>query len=128
MSLTTHSVHEKGLEPSKYASEDPDAEFWETEARKALEKKLLLKIDLRMSILILIYILNYVRTTYPTTLPRLNFMKIDRSNAGYKVFLVYLPSEFYFLYDRAARLRGLQTDLKLEGISLYRLTAEITQI
>lgn len=96
MTLTTHSVHEKGLEPSKDTSEDPHAEFWGTEARKALEKKLLLKIDLRMSILILIYILNYVRTTYPTTLLRLNFMKIDRNNAGYKVFLVYLVRIFIF--------------------------------
>ena len=39
---------------------DRDAEFGGTEARKALEKKLLRKVDLRMSILIFIYILNYV--------------------------------------------------------------------
>jgi len=71
----THSVHEKDLEPSKGVFEDPDAEFGGTEARKALEKKLLLKIDLRMSILIVIYILNYVRTRYSTTVTRLKFYK-----------------------------------------------------
>ncbi|KAF8639982.1 hypothetical protein AX17_001228 [Amanita inopinata Kibby_2008] len=48
------------------ASEDPDAQFGGTEARKALERKLLLKIDLRMSIMVVVYILNY----------------IDRNNAG----------------------------------------------
>lgn len=42
-------------------SEDPDAEFGGTEARKILERKLLWKVDLRMSILVFIYILNYVR-------------------------------------------------------------------
>jgi len=43
-------------------SNDLDAEFGGTEARKLLEKQLLWKLDLRMSILIVIYILNYVRT------------------------------------------------------------------
>jgi hypothetical protein len=43
-------------------SNDPDAEFGGLEARKRLEKTLLLKLDLRMSILIVIYILNYVST------------------------------------------------------------------
>ena len=42
------------------ASLDPDAEFGGTEARKILEKKLLLKLDARMSILVVIYILNFV--------------------------------------------------------------------
>ena len=42
---------------------DPDAEFGGTEARKRLEKKLLLKLDARMSILVVIYILNYVSHT-----------------------------------------------------------------
>lgn len=60
---------------------NPDAEFGGTEARKALEKKLLLKLDLRLSILWVIYILNY----------------IDRNNAG------------------AARLRGFEADLHLQG-------------
>jgi len=45
---------------SKALDEDRDAQFGGTEARKALEKKLLLKVDLRMCILIVIYILNYV--------------------------------------------------------------------
>jgi len=39
---------------------DPDAEFGGTEARKKLEKRLLLKLDARMSILVVIYILNFV--------------------------------------------------------------------
>ena len=40
---------------------DQDAEFGGPEARKKLERKLLLKVDARMSIMVLIYILNYVR-------------------------------------------------------------------
>lgn len=40
--------------------DDTDDEFGGSEARKALERKLLWKIDLRMSILVVIYILNYV--------------------------------------------------------------------
>lgn len=43
-----------------YKIADPDAEFGGTEARKALEKKLLWKLDLKMSILIVLYILNYI--------------------------------------------------------------------
>ena len=39
---------------------DLDAEFGGAEARKKLEKLLLLKLDARMSILIVVYILNYV--------------------------------------------------------------------
>ncbi|KAG9032866.1 hypothetical protein FS837_002614 [Tulasnella sp. UAMH 9824] len=45
---------------------DPDAEFGGTEARKRLERKLLMKLDLRFLIMVFIYILNY----------------IDRNNAG----------------------------------------------
>jgi len=44
----------------EYKAADPDAEFGGTEARRALEKKLLWKIDLKMSILIVLYILNYI--------------------------------------------------------------------
>ena len=44
---------------------DPDAEFGGAEARKRLEKSLLLKLDARMSILIVIYILNYVSCASP---------------------------------------------------------------
>lgn len=43
-----------------HIEEEPDVEFGGTEARKALEKRLLLKLDLRMSIMVFIYILNYV--------------------------------------------------------------------
>ncbi|KAF9482432.1 MFS general substrate transporter [Pholiota conissans] len=68
MALDKITDYEKQVERagSTDSPEDPDAEFGGTEARKVLEKKLLLKIDLRMSILIFIYILNY----------------IDRNNAG----------------------------------------------
>ncbi|KZT29316.1 MFS general substrate transporter [Neolentinus lepideus HHB14362 ss-1] len=45
---------------NKADDEDLDAEFGGTEARRAMEKKLLRKLDLRMSILIIIYILNYI--------------------------------------------------------------------
>ena len=45
----------------KADSVNEDAEFGGPEARKRLEKKLLLKVDLRMSIMVVIYILNYVR-------------------------------------------------------------------
>ena len=43
---------------------DPDAEFGGTEARKRLEKKLLLKLDARMFILMVIYILSIVSCTH----------------------------------------------------------------
>ena len=43
---------------------DPDAEFGGTEARKKLEKKLLIKLDARMSILMVVYILNIVSCTH----------------------------------------------------------------
>ncbi|PFH48472.1 hypothetical protein AMATHDRAFT_76716 [Amanita thiersii Skay4041] len=49
---------------STQREKDPDSEFGGTDARKALERRLLLKIDLRMSVLVVIYILNYIdRTT-----------------------------------------------------------------
>jgi len=60
-------IKERDYERNSNASQDevtnpndPDAEFGGTEARKALEKKLLRKVDARMSIMVLIYILNYV--------------------------------------------------------------------
>lgn len=48
------------VDEEKLSVEDTNAEFSGTETRKALEKRLLLKLDLRMSIMIMIYILNYV--------------------------------------------------------------------
>ena len=45
---------------------DPDAEFGGTEARKKLERRLLLKLDARMSILVVIYLLCYVSWTLHT--------------------------------------------------------------
>jgi len=55
------------------AASDPDAEFGGTEARKKLEKRLLLKLDARMSILVVIYILNYVSCT-----PWKDFRRVNR--------------------------------------------------
>ncbi|KAF9263455.1 MFS general substrate transporter [Marasmius fiardii PR-910] len=67
MAGSTHSIHENEKSPRNLdvqngytTDDDPDAEYGGYEARKALEKKLLLRIDLRMSILIVIYILNYI--------------------------------------------------------------------
>ncbi|KAH7930098.1 MFS general substrate transporter [Leucogyrophana mollusca] len=60
------SIREEKGGVKEHDEVDPDAEFGGTEARKKLEKKLLLKLDIRMSILVVIYILNY----------------IDRNNAG----------------------------------------------
>lgn len=63
--MVSSSIDEKDYEKQRSVSlthveDSADAEFGGTEARKALERKLLRKIDLRMSILIFIYILNYV--------------------------------------------------------------------
>jgi len=61
---TKHDEHT--LEPHSRDSEaalDPDAEFGGAEARRKLERRLLLKLDARMSILVIIYILNYVSFT-----------------------------------------------------------------
>ncbi|CAE6472001.1 unnamed protein product [Rhizoctonia solani] len=54
-----HAVEQLEQSPGQ-AGERLDAEFGGTEARRALEKRLLRKLDLRMSILIFIYILNYI--------------------------------------------------------------------
>jgi hypothetical protein len=69
---STHSVN-KNVTKHKDITNDVDAEFGGTEARKRLEKRLLLKLDARMSILIVIYILNY----------------IDRNNAAYVDFILF---------------------------------------
>lgn len=56
------------LESVQVAEEDPDAEFGGAEARRKLERKLLLKLDARMFILVIIYILNYVSISYQNCL------------------------------------------------------------
>lgn len=66
---------------STASADDPDAEFGGPEARKALEKKLLLKIDLRMSVLVVVYILNYVR--------RVPFIKIYHQS-------IWSPTNFFW--------------------------------
>lgn len=77
LSKSSHSKHspevdveEKSIDVEKspvsagerYAAGD-DSDFGGPDARKALERRLLWKLDLRMSILVVIYVLNYVRTT-----------------------------------------------------------------
>jgi len=57
---TDHRDADRTSNDEPITTYDRDAEFGGTEARKALEKKLLRKVDLHMSILIFIYILNYV--------------------------------------------------------------------
>ena len=64
---------ERALERRSRDSEvslDPDVEFGGTEARKKLERRLLLKLNARMSILVVIYILNYVSRTLQMGFPR----------------------------------------------------------
>ena len=91
--MSSSSSLEKGVEPTDEKSinvvvtEDPDAEFGGTEARKQLERKLLWKIDMRMSIMVVIYILNYVSSTSKS--PRFcltRLLQIDRNNAGCVAF------------------------------------------
>ncbi|KAM6503180.1 MFS general substrate transporter [Amanita muscaria] len=53
------SVKEKVI-VDEQVYKDLNAEFGGTEARKVLERKLLLKLDMRMSILLLLYILNQI--------------------------------------------------------------------
>ena len=55
------------------AALDLDAEFAGTEARKKLEKGLLLKLDARMFILVVIYILNFVSRTL-----QMGFRRVSR--------------------------------------------------
>ena len=57
---------ERALERRSRDSEvslDPDVEFGGTEARKKLERRLLLKLDVRMSVLVVIYLLYSVSCT-----------------------------------------------------------------
>jgi hypothetical protein len=91
MSSSVPSVKEKGGENDsrfkpEHNTEDPDAEFGGTEARRVLEKKLLRRIDLRMSIMVVIYILNYVCfcSLIPLILSKVRclLLQIDRNNAG----------------------------------------------
>ncbi|KAJ6599114.1 MFS general substrate transporter [Mycena vulgaris] len=74
------------LEKGQIVSEDDASTEQHSPERRALEKKLLRKVDLRMSILIVIYILNYVSPLYRIQHP-----------------------------CSAARKRGLETDLQLKN-------------
>ena len=101
------------------AASDPDAEFGGTEARKQLEKRLLLKLDARMSILIVIYVLNYVsyilwtgyRSCFEMLTPRrltgTTRRKLNHTSGSQSPVLNPIPS--------AARLRGFEEDLGLVG-------------
>jgi len=52
--------HDNDVWTSSKIEQAQDAEFGGPEARRKLERRLLLKLDLRMSIMVVIYILNYV--------------------------------------------------------------------
>ena len=52
--------HDHDVWTSSKIEQAQDAEFGGPEARRKLERRLLLKLDLRMSIMVVIYILNYV--------------------------------------------------------------------
>ena len=84
MSASTEDKEAVGEKSSVgHIEEDSDAEFGGTEARKALEKRLLLKLDLRMSILVIIYILNFVRFFLPPGCSASYVPQIDRNNTRY---------------------------------------------
>ena len=95
---------------------DPDAEFGGTEARKNLEKGLLLKLDARMSILVVICILNYVSCTQidfegaRILTPRRLIGTMQREWRS-----AQLESSVTTLIPSAARLRGFEEDLGLTG-------------
>lgn len=98
----------------KAALDDPDAEFGGHEARQRLERKLVRKIDVRMSILTVIYILNYVR------LPWLKMSSSSHFRCAYRLIVTMLRtthtvslSRLANFCGRAARARGLETDLDL---------------
>lgn len=58
---TDHNTdHDNDVWSSSKIEQAQDAEFGGPEARRKLERRLLLKLDLRMSIMVVIYILNYV--------------------------------------------------------------------
>lgn len=67
-----HKAEFQDEEQRVETTDDPNAEFGGTEARKQMEKKLVRKLDLRMSILIIIYILNYVRDCSDLSLNRID--------------------------------------------------------
>jgi len=95
---------------------DPDAEFGGTEARKKLEKRLLLKLDARMSILVVIYILNYVSCTLWEDFRQiLNPCRLIGTTQR-----EWRPAQepkysVLNLISSAARLRGFEEDLGLTG-------------
>jgi hypothetical protein len=92
---------------------DPDSEFGGAEARKELEKSLLLKLDARMSILIVIYILNYVSCTSSKGLETLTPRRwIGTMRREWKPRVGIVGAE---PHTSAARLRGFEEDLGLVG-------------
>lgn len=99
--------------------EDPDAQYGGHEARVALEKKLVRKVDLRMSVLVFIYVLNYVRSTIFFTSRRIVHQSFVRLIATmlrefHSQTSQHHPTE-YTQCDSAARLRGFESDLHLKG-------------
>jgi hypothetical protein len=102
------------VEESSSIEEESNVEFGGTDARKALEKKLLLKLDLRMSIMVVIYILNYVSVPlYLWLFPLLISPRSTETMPG--MCCNNIKPNKASPASSSARLRGLQTDLHLHG-------------
>lgn len=74
----------EGRSSAAHTEDHSNAEFGGTETRKALEKRLLLKLDLRMSIMAIIYILYYVRRLLLGR-SAAYFPQVDRNNARHEL-------------------------------------------
>ena len=104
----------KPMHVSNALNNDRDAQFGGTEARNALEKKLLRKVDLRMCILIVIYILNYVsRAAAPRE--TITHLILDRQKQCRVSKFTGVSGVSDLPFCRAARLRGFEDDLGLKG-------------
>lgn len=112
-----------GVQPA--SAEDPDSDFGGREERVKLEKGLLRKLDVRMSILIVIYILNYVSgmilglTLFDLTLLRRWIeITLGSSSVSYTVAFGMLTG---LNLSSAARMRGFESDLRLQGTEFATL-------
>ncbi len=119
--LLKHASGSQDVDVPVGESELDSDEWGGDEGRRQIERELLWKVDKRMSILVLIYILNYVSyvtvgwgrramNTYMHT--SCTDRPKQRCVSYYCVYFLYNLS---LTYDSAARLRGFEEDLHLEG-------------
>ncbi|KAF8709595.1 MFS general substrate transporter, partial [Rhizoctonia solani] len=101
-----HAVEQHEYLPGQ-SPKHPDAEFGGTEARRALERRLLRKLDLRMSILIFIYILNYIDRNNAAA-ARLRGFEEDLGLTGkqFPTFVGALLTRFFLGFVEAAFFPG----------------------